>query len=244
MAIQIPSRITFEGSDKVRKWGDAARLRREVEAMTFVQRETSVPVPTVLEVYIDDQYDEDKCWILMERLPGSQLGTAWPEMDEDARSETIRQLRSYLEQIHHLRPAGAGVIGSVSGGAAFDHRLSNMHTCGPFASVADFHDFLVAPVKQSPRPGTFAKYRTRFPDTYEIRFAHADLSWENILVDASTGNITGILDWEMAGYWPEWWEYRKALFGSRSQPWWIQVLKQVMTEYSRETEVDMDVEMF
>ncbi|KAF3352587.1 AN1-type zinc finger protein [Verticillium dahliae VDG1] len=162
MAIQIPSRITFEGPDTDRKWGDAARLRREVEAMTFVQRETSVPVPTILEVYFDDHSDEYKCWILMERLPGSQLGTAWPEMDDNARSETIRQLRSYLEQIHHLRPAGAG--------------------------------FLVAPVKQSPRPGTFAKCRAQFPDTYEIRFAHADLSWENILVDASTGKITGILD--------------------------------------------------
>ncbi|RBQ91018.1 hypothetical protein VDGD_03415 [Verticillium dahliae] len=121
MAIQIPSRITFEGPDTDRKWGDAARLRREVEAMTFVQRETSVPVPTILEVYFDDHSDEYKCWILMERLPGSQLGTAWPEMDDNARSETIRQLRSYLEQIHHLRPAGAGVIGSVSGGAAFDY---------------------------------------------------------------------------------------------------------------------------
>ncbi|EEY20151.1 conserved hypothetical protein [Verticillium alfalfae VaMs.102] len=200
MTIQLPSRITFEGPDTVRKWGDAVRLRREVEAMTFVQRETSVPVPTILEVYFDDQSNEDKCWILMERL-------------------------SYLEQLHHLRLADAGVIGSVSGGAAFDHRLSNMHTRGPFASVADFHDFLVAPVKQSPRPGTFAKYRAQFPGTYEIRFAHAELSWENILVDASTGKITGILDWEMAGFWPEWWEYRKALFGSRSQPWWIQVLK-------------------
>jgi hypothetical protein len=119
-----------------------------------------------------------------------------------------------------------------------------MHTCGPFASVADFHDFLVAPVRQCPGPELVAKYRSQLPDTYDIRFSHADLSWENILVDVSTGRVTGILDWEMAGYWPEWWEYRKALFGSRSQLWWIKLLKEVMTEYSRETEIDMELEMF
>ena len=33
-----------------------------------------------------------------------------------------------------------------------------------------------------------------------LDFIHADLSQENILVDPSTGAITGIIDWEMAGF--------------------------------------------
>ena len=86
-----------------------------------------------------------------------------------------------------------------------------MSTCGPFASVAEFHDYLVAPVQRCPRPDWVAKDRKQLPDTYEICFAHADLSWENILVDASTGKVNAILDWEMAGFWPEWWEYRKGI---------------------------------
>jgi len=48
----------------------------------------------------------------------------------------------------------------------------------------------------------------------------------------------------MAGFWPGWWEYRKALFGARSQAWWMDVVKEIMTEYPRETEVDIDLEMF
>ncbi|KAH7375151.1 kinase-like domain-containing protein [Plectosphaerella cucumerina] len=244
MTIPATSRITLESPDTVRRWGDSARLRREVEAMTYVQQNTSIPVPAILEVCLDDESDEDKCWILMERLPGHQLGTAWPEMGEEAQSETIRQLRSFLSQMHQLRPSGPATIGSVSGGPAYDHRLSNMRTCSPFASVAEFNDFLVSPVRQCPRPEWVAKYRNQLPDTHGVRFSHADLSWENILVDTPMGKVTGILDWEMAGFWPDWWEYRKALFGSRSRPWWVEVLKQVMTEYPKETEVAMELEMF
>lgn len=242
--LALPSRVTFEDPDLARKRGQSSRLRREVEAMRFVQQHTSIPVPAILGVQLDDGPDDEDGWILMQRLPGLELGSAWPDMQCEARAEAVRQLKSHLEELHRLRPQGAGWIGSCSGGPAYDHRLSNMSTCGPFASVGDFHDYLVAPVRQCPRPDWVSKFRSQLPDTYEIRFAHADFSWENVLVDPSTGNISGILDWEMAGFWPEWWEYRKALFGSRSQPCWFQLLSEIMTEYQKETDVDMDLEMF
>lgn len=59
-----------------------------------------------------------------------------------------------------------------------------------------------------------------------------------------TGKVNGILDWEMAGFWPQWWEYRKALFGSRCRPWWLELLKEITPEYPEETETDMELEMF
>jgi hypothetical protein len=34
------------------------------------------------------------------------------------------------------------------------------------------------------------------------------------------------------------------MFGSRSQPWWWQILKEVMVEWTRETDIDMELEMF
>ncbi|KAH7316746.1 kinase-like domain-containing protein [Stachybotrys elegans] len=245
-APQPPSRLVFEGPHTVRKMGEAFRIQREAEAMDYVKENTSIPIPTVLEVHLGDPSNNESNWIRMQQLPGLELGTAWPQMDDDARSETICQLRSYLGQLRRLRPSAdaAGRIASVSGGPVWDHRLSNMTTCGPFESVAEFHDFLVAPVAQCPRPEWVAKYRSQLADAYDVCFAHADLSWENILVDASTGKIQGALDWEMAGFWPEWWEYRKALFASRSQPWWAQILKEVMVEYKTETDIDMDLEMF
>lgn len=237
-------RLAFEGHETVRKRGDAFRLRREVEAMGFVQSHTSIPTAPILEVHISSEEDEERSWILMKRLPGIQLGEAWAIMSEDSQARTMVQLKSYLKQLHVLRPPEPGWIGSCSGGPAYDHRLNNMSTCGPFATISEFHDFLVAPVKNCPRPEWVAKYRGLLPDNHDIVFAHADLSWENILVNQTTGEVTGILDWEMAGFWPAWWEYRKALFGARSQLWWIKILKEVMQEYSKETEADMELEMF
>ncbi|KAM0328189.1 hypothetical protein ACHAQA_005596 [Verticillium albo-atrum] len=238
------SRITTEVPDAVRKWGDGFRLSREAEAMNYVHGRTSIPVPKVVDVFIDENSESSTSWLLMERLPGVQLGAAWPGMSEQARSETIRQLKSYFEQLHQLRPDGAGWIGSCSRGPAYDHRLTNLTTCGPFASVSEFHDFLVAPVKLCPQPEWASRYRGSFPDTHVILFAHADISGENILIDPVAGDVTGILDWEMAGFWPAWWEYRKALFGARSQLWWIEILNQIMPQYPTETDADMDVEMF
>lgn len=93
---------------------------------------------------------------------------------------------------------------------------------------ASSHDFLVRPVKDCPRPELAAVYRRQLPDESGIVFAHADVSWENILVDCASGHVTGILDREMAGFWPEWWEYRKAIYGARSKPWWMRRLSRTL----------------
>ncbi|KAF9773548.1 hypothetical protein IL306_008620 [Fusarium sp. DS 682] len=226
-----------------RKEARSFRLRREAEAMKFVQAHTSIPVPAILETHFDPD-DKEASWILMERLPGQQLDQEWPTMTETAKARTISELKEYLSQLHRIRPSGAGWIGSCSGGPAYDHRLDTMSTCGPFQSVAEFNDFLVVPISYCPRPEWVAKYRNQLSSEYGIMFAHADISWENILLDQETGAVTGIIDWEMAGFWPEWWEYRKALYGGRPRDWWIDIVKQIMKDYGAVTEVDMDIEMF
>lgn len=50
-------------------------------------------------------------------------------------------------------------------------------------------------------------------------FTHADLNPRNILVDrviqsdgSRSWEVTGIVDWETSGYYPEYWDYTKAMF--------------------------------
>ncbi|OAA57878.1 Protein kinase-like domain protein [Niveomyces insectorum RCEF 264] len=236
-------RVASEAHETVKKSGDTLRVRREVEAMAYVHGHTSVPVPRVLESHFDT--DDNDSWFRMERVGGSPLDQAWPEMSDGSRARTIHLLKSYFAQLHAVCPPEPGWIGSCSGGTAYDHRLNSLFAYGPFKNTADFHDFLVAPIRNCPNPQLAEKYRTQFPDTHKIVFAHADLSWEHIFVDPRTGDVTGIIDWEMAGFWPEWWEYRKALFGGRSRPgWWVGIVNQVLPQFPTETEADMDVEMF
>lgn len=189
--------------------------------MAYVRDRTRIPVPRVLKCHFDT--DNNEAWFRMERLRGVQLDQAWPALNDSLRAHTIYQLKSFFEELHTMHPPEPGWIGSCSGGTAYDHRLNSLFAYGPFKTIAEFHDFLVAPIRNCPNPQLADQYRTQFRDDHKIIFAHADLSWEHILIDPSTGEVTGIIDWEMAGFWPEWWEYRKALFGGRTgQHWWVE----------------------
>lgn len=63
---------------------------------------------------------------------------------------------------------------------------------------------------------------------HDIVFTHADLNLRNILVDGN-GKISGIVDWECAGWYPEYWEYTKAHFSARyNVRWTADVFDQVL----------------
>lgn len=115
--------------------------------------------------------------------------------------------------------------------------------CGPFKDVKEFHERLITALMQS-APRLESRYLGRLPDDDEVGFVNADISDENILVDEATGEITAILDWEMAEVWTVWWEYRKAMHGSRRTVWWWELLQQVMAFNADAVEADMDLERF
>lgn len=55
-------------------------------------------------------------------------------------------------------------------------------------------------------------YRTLLPDTGNIYFSHGDFHFGNIMVSQSPGEpvvVTGVIDWEEAGWYPPYWEHCK-----------------------------------
>jgi hypothetical protein len=61
-------------------------------------------------------------------------------------------------------------------------------------------------------------------------------------VDENTGDVAAI-NWEMAGLWPDLWEYEKALFGGQHRSWWLDIIvSQTMPCYSRKVEIDSELE--
>lgn len=66
-------------------------------------------------------------------------------------------------------------------------------------------------------------------------FTHGDLAPRNILVDAH-GHVTAVLDWELAGWQPEWCETVRAYTFCNDIPGWTAYLSAVFppdhaTEY-------------
>jgi len=85
-----------------------------------------------------------------------------------------------------------------------------MRSGGPFGSNSEFHDWLVQPPK---RPEDQSMYwhqiTTQLGNEYPIVFTHGDIASRNILV--RDGRIVALLDWEFAGWCPDYWEYVFAL---------------------------------
>jgi thiamine kinase-like enzyme len=76
-------------------------------------------------------------------------------------------------------------------------------------------------------------YRT----DHEIFFTHADLNLRNILV--KDGRISAIVDWENAGWFPEYWEYTKCHFGVRFTKRWLKMLEDVFeNKYEAELAIE------
>jgi aminoglycoside phosphotransferase (APT) family kinase protein len=185
-------------SNTIVKRARSQKIQRELEAMEFVRDHTTIPIPAVFEARFDDGLGE----LFMELLPGNRLDLTWPSLDPDARETTRTQLKGYFDQLRSISQPSPGWIGSCVRGPAYDHRLNNGFPCGPFDSENDFNGFLVKPVLRCPNPERAAHYLQLLSTKHHVYFSHADICYSNILVDVDTGDVTGIIDWEMAGWWP------------------------------------------
>ncbi|KAL9023071.1 MAG: hypothetical protein Q9196_007400 [Gyalolechia fulgens] len=56
------------------------------------------------------------------------------------------------------------------------------------------------------------------PRSHVPLFTHGDVAPRNTMVDES-GRITGIVDWELAGWYPDYWEYANIMKPTRDKDW-------------------------
>ncbi|KAF8516797.1 hypothetical protein JB92DRAFT_2810114 [Gautieria morchelliformis] len=71
-----------------------------------------------------------------------------------------------------------------------------------------------------------------FPRDVDIFFSHGDLLLRNIVVEGST--ITAIVDWESAGFYPEYLEYCQMYSPDSMTPNWNYILRSVFPGEPRE----------
>jgi aminoglycoside phosphotransferase (APT) family kinase protein len=214
--------------------GDADMVRNEFNALQRVHRETSIPAPEPLDVIPKG----GKSYLLTTRVPGAPLWLCQGLLSDADCDEIVAQLKSYVAQLRDLpktvNPEMA--ICNTLGEPCRDHRIWSADPIGPFADEAAFSQCLRFSDEPSRRG-------------HKMVFTHADLNPRNILVDqvalpdgSSGWRVTGIVDWETAGYYPEYWDYTKALFeGFRWRPRYLKMVHSVFAEfgdYSREYDVE------
>lgn len=69
-------------------------------------------------------------------------------------------------------------------------------------------------------------------------FTHGDLQPKNIMVErvdaAGPSFKITLVDWEMAGWYPEFWEFCNATVCCRFKPDWLELIPHILEQYSVE----------
>lgn len=217
----------------------------EVLAIQLVKQQlslhaTETTLPLVLEV-LDVA---DGCFI-MTRLPGEPLGNMYSKLSNEERAQVTPQLTEFIKVLrsipHPLESERSHPLGLVSGPLphlpASDNNRIWEEQFGPFPTLPEFHSFLL---NLGRRPGSFPERyslahdfaRSKNPRDFQETelstrtvFSHCDLHLRNILAERSITHekgqtvskivITGIIDWECAGWFPIYWDHAKAVWRHR-----------------------------
>jgi tRNA A-37 threonylcarbamoyl transferase component Bud32 len=199
------------------KVGDAIRLS-EAASMNFVRSKTSIPVPEVYDVYIDET-DPQKYLLLMEYIEGDVLRDVWDTMSLEEKEKLVGQLRGYVDE---LREIGGAFIGRVDSGPCNDQVFeSDENSYGPYETEEAFNKGIVGAMRTF-SGGIFTEMvvdMVKALPKHKIVLTHGDIAPRNIIV--RDGKIVAILDWELSGFYPEYWEYVKALYLPSWETGWI-----------------------
>ncbi|KAI1735730.1 kinase-like domain-containing protein [Xylaria scruposa] len=178
----------------------------EAIVLRFVKANTTIPVPEVLST------DWDR--ITMEYIEGNTLQQAWPVLTPDQRLDILDQLRGYIAQLRALKGTQ---LGRLDGQGVVVPSIMT-RSGGPFATLEEFHDWLVKPPKRLQSESMYwHQITTQLSSECPIVFTHGDIAARNIIV--RDGKIVALLDWEFSGWYPEYWEYVFALRGLDNIDW-------------------------
>ncbi|KAI0857616.1 kinase-like domain-containing protein [Xylaria cubensis] len=184
----------------------AADHPNEATVLRFVKANTTIPVPEVLSS------DWDR--ITMEYIEGQTLKQAWPVLTPDQRSDILDQLRGYIAQLRALKGTQ---LGRLDGQGVVVPSIMT-RSGGPFATLAELHDWLVKPpLRLQSESMYWHQITTHLSSECPIVFTHGDIAARNIMV--RNGKIVALLDWEFGGWYPEYWDYVFALRGLDNVDW-------------------------
>jgi aminoglycoside phosphotransferase (APT) family kinase protein len=187
----------------VTKSGKRIRLE-EADALRIAEK-AGIPVPHVLNT----QQVKGRSFIHMTYIEGQTLETKWPDMSSDEKSRVAYQLRDIVDQMRSIKPP-TDYIGGCGGANITDARDYTTYSVPACTGEDGFNQYLASSLfERIPPPIKKAMLDRLQKDMagHKIMFSHCDLAPRNIIV--KDGNIVGLIDWELAGWYPEYWEYVK-----------------------------------
>ena len=193
----------------------------EAEAMKLVFEHTSVPVPEVLVTC----FDGDEGNIHMTTVPGTCLERKWDMLDVESKKSLCLQLWDLISKWREIPrpPKIDGIFQCAADGSPSRDPLLEDLNSPPRPLMSDSE--LRARIYERYLNFRGLHYEHKLPNmlprSNRSVFTHGDVSSRNIMVN-DQNTVTGILDWEYAGWYPDYWEYAqimKPAFHGDFQDW-------------------------
>ena len=181
----------------------------EYTTMEYLERHApDLPIPRPLGVLTSEKVT----YMFMSFLPGPTLETVWSQLPKEQKTFISNQLSQILLRLRELETPKGGQLGGVGGEGCKDTRR-HTRIRKSVRSIAEFEDFIFS----NPHFGgsVFIKLLRGMSQSHtpKVVFSHGDFRPANILVKSDQqGNysVSGVLDWEMGGFYPDYWESVKA----------------------------------
>ena len=188
----------------------------------LAQHAPDIPAPKPLGLVSSNRTS----YIFMSFVPGLTVNQIWPQLSRDQKASISDQLNDALLRLRALNVPDSVSLGGVDGEGCKDTRRhtricqESVRTCAAF-------DFKFS----NPHFGSSAYISLlrglSSSHTAKVVFSHGDLRPENIVVQPDQhGNcfLTGILDWEKSGFYPDYFECTKAtsnMSPSNADDWYL-----------------------
>ncbi|PMB73316.1 hypothetical protein BM221_000737 [Beauveria bassiana] len=169
-----------------------------------VANEANIPSPRLHNVIRQPRQLE----ISMDYVPGQTLEELWPNMSTDEKKSAATQLREIIEQMQAIEPP-PNYIGRCSGTGVRDTRGRFTYDGPVCKDEAEFNEYLISSLFSKIPSVLRTAFRDHLQTDHRIVFTHGDLAPRNIIMQ--DGKISGIIDWEDSGWYPEYWELVKFL---------------------------------
>ena len=155
------------------------------------------------------------CIMLMTYIPSTTLESVWPNLTLDNKLSIQNRLQSIFSTLRSLKLPPGRNMGGVSGEGVRDVHMDD-HDTQQINTLSAFEDFQFSVNTLPPSPA-FTTFLRSFlpPANIQCVFTHGDVRPANIMVEQDTDSgtyiVSGIIDWEMSGFYPEYMESMQVL---------------------------------
>ncbi|CZT08024.1 uncharacterized protein RAG0_13259 [Rhynchosporium agropyri] len=153
-------------------------------------------------------------YLFMSYIEGDSLASHWNHLSLSLKSSIQSQLEDILQCLRKL-PLPSKYLGSGEPPLCKDLRRHTRTSKRSISNEQEFRDFIMSSQREQ-NPVYHDLLTSVLSTNHAIVMTYGDLRAENIIVSQAGSDaieITGLVDWELSGAYPEYWEYVKALAG-------------------------------